>query len=579
MKGMSKITAVGCAAALSMSALAGVAAPAFASTDAAGDPAITDTSIEISGTPTGVSGEHRFKAYRVGTYSNARVEDGILKGVDVTTNEKYASVASTALHGSAGVVDSDPLRYVATAFSDPQDNAKPWDSNPKLRAFADSLAKGIVSDDAEIEPDEVLVYNDQNRFFEVDEGIWLLVDDQGIDFGATIGSIPILVSTDASGASFDPEHPLGKVNLKNQNVPTVDLALAEKTDKGAFRIVEQPDFAIGQDFYTQVSTTIPSYTGYPLDGRIYSLALAFGEDGGEDGSGIEFDGKEVVATVTSVDGATVQRLEAGKDFDVTPGGIATIDFGKYVNGQGANKVLDGGSLTVDAKVRLTDAAAVSTSRNVAGNPITSSLSYSSTPTDLTHTAQACANAACAFGSEDNYVYAYTYGFGVTKTDKADPSELLGGAEFAVSGRDEKFVTASDGDAKGTVSVMGVDSGVQTVRETKAPQGYPDYALPSFSFEVKPTFVSGATSRQKKLQSVEYTDPQGDVLGLVSHDPGASDYRVANVKTIAQLPLTGGAGITAIVALAVGLGALGAGNVVKARLLKSARRRSADRLSA
>ncbi|OZG64406.1 hypothetical protein BHAP_1156 [Bifidobacterium hapali] len=166
----------------------------------------------------------------------------------------------------------------------------------------------------------------------------------------------------------------------------------EKTDKGAFRIVGQPDFAIGHDFYTQVSTTIPSYTGYPLGGRIYSLALAFGEDGGEDGSGIEFDGSEVVATVTSVDGASVQRLEAGKDFDVTPGGIATIDFGKYVNGQGANKVLDGGSLTVDAKVRLTDAAAVSAPQ---------------------------------------------------------------GAEFAVSGRDEKFVTASDGDAKGTVSVTGM----------------------------------------------------------------------------------------------------------------------------
>lgn len=531
--------------------------------DSVGDPNINDTMITIKGTPTGASGEHNFNAYRIGTYSNAVVTDDVLKSVDVTTNAKYTDVAKKALE-SIGVTAADPMAYVAEGLSDPQDNVKPWDANPQLRAFADALAQDIEASGDE--PDSTFTYDGSNAYYEVDEGIWLLIDDQGIDGTATFGSLPILVSTDANNASFDPQNPLGVVNLKNQNVPTVTLTFAQQDSKGAFHTVDSPDFAIGADFYTQAVTALPYYTGYPVGNRTYALGIAFGEDGGEDGAGIGLADNDVEVTVVSVDGKTTQRLVKDKDYSIEAAGVSTIDFRNYVNGKGSVQPLEGGTLTVEAKTKLFDNAVVATPENLEGNPVTASLTYSSTPTDLSRNATACANAACAYATEDNYIYAYTYGYGVTKTDKSDESKLLGGAEFDVNGDGKTdYTTAADGQAKGTFQVNGVDSGTQTVTETKAPQGYLQNALPKFSFDIEPSFVNGATVQQKKLQQLQYSDVSGDELGLVSHTAGKARYLVANAKTVAQLPLTGGIGMGAVIVVALALASIGLSGILKSRV--------------
>ena len=567
----SKFGSMTCAVALTVGMLAMGASGASASTDSVGDPNITDTVITISGTPTGISGQHPFNAYRVGTYKNIVVKDGVLQSVDVTTNPKYADAAKKALKAT-GVDSADPMAYVQQ-MSDPADNTKPWTSNPKLRSFADNLAADISAAGSEdgtqaLQPDATFTYDDGHNQFEVDEGVWLLIDEQGIDMGASYGSLPILVSTDASNASFDPEHPLGRVNLKTQNLPTVTLTFDQRDGNGTFQRVDDPDFAIGQTFYTRTVTTLPYYTGYPLGDRTYALSIAFGEGGGEEGAGMELASDSFDVTVTSVDGSAKQTLQAGKDYQVEGGSIVTVDLANYVNGKGANKLLEGGTVTVLAKVRLNAGAVVATEQNPAGNPVTSTLIYSSTPNDLTHTAMACANAACAYGTDDNYIYAYTYGYSVAKADKSDPSKPLGGAEFDVNNDGKKdYTTAADGDAKGTFEVKGIDSGTQTVAETKAPDGYQQTALPKFSFAITPTFVSGATNQQRILQKVTYSDESGDTLDLVSHKAGASRYTVLNAKTIAQLPLTGGAGIALIMLVAVVLATLGTMRIVQARRMR------------
>ena len=548
-------------------ALAGMSATALSAqaltTNATGDPNITDTMISISGTPTGVSGEHPFRAYRVGSYSNAQVKDGVLKSVDVTTNAKYAEVAKQAL-AATGQQSNDPIAYVSAAFSDPQDNTKPWTSNPQLRSFTDALAKAIDNSSENLEPDANFTYKEGSFHFEVDEGIWLLIDDQGIDMGATFGSLPILVSTDASNASFDSEHPLGTVNLKNQNVPTVELSFAEKKNDQIVR-TDHPDFALNDTFYTQAVSTIPYYTGYEKGQIDYALTLAFGEDAGEDGDGgMQPDASDIEATVTSADGKTVQHLAQDRDYSFEQSNIATFDFGNYINGKGSAQPLEGGTLTLNVKTKFTDEVIFATPSNPQGNPATASLLYSSTPTNLTHTAQACANGACAYGTQNNYIYAYTYGYNVAKTDKNDQSKLLGGAQFDVNGDGKAdYTTSTEGDTLGRFTVNGVDSGTQTVNEIKAPEGYQNTALPKFSFTIEPTFVNGATAQQKVLQKLTYSDDQGDTLNLVSHKAGSNDYQVANAKTLTQLPLTGGAGIAASIIAGLLLACVGICRIVRA----------------
>lgn len=144
-----------------------------------------------------------------------------------------------------------------------------------------------------------------------------------------------------------------------------------------------------------------------------------------------------------------------------------------------------------------------------------------------------------------------YSFDFTKQD-AD-GNALAGAEFTISGDniDEDYtanggVTTVTSGTDGKVTFKGLAAGEYTVQETKVPNGFLQNVKPEFTVTI---------------------DAEGnvtfgtDVWGLMK------DGVVKNVKSVTQLPLTGAAGITMLVVVALLLGGAGALIAVRSRSLK------------
>ena len=144
-----------------------------------------------------------------------------------------------------------------------------------------------------------------------------------------------------------------------------------------------------------------------------------------------------------------------------------------------------------------------------------------------------------------------YSFDFTKQD-AD-GNALAGAEFTISGGniDTDYpanggVTTVTSGADGKVTFKGLAAGTYTVQETKVPDGFLQNVNPEFTVTIdaegKVTFGT-------------------DVWGLMN------DGVVKNVKSVTQLPLTGAAGITMLIVVALLLGGAAALIGVRSHSLK------------
>lgn len=133
-----------------------------------------------------------------------------------------------------------------------------------------------------------------------------------------------------------------------------------------------------------------------------------------------------------------------------------------------------------------------------------------------------------------------YSFDFIKQD-AD-GNALAGAEFAISGKnlDEEDYTTNGGvttvtsDKYGNVMFKGLAAGTYTVKETKVPAGFLQNVQPEFTVTID------------KDGNVSFTQ---DAWHLVD----TTAQTITNVKSVMQLPLTGAAGITMLVVVALLLG--------------------------
>ena len=144
-----------------------------------------------------------------------------------------------------------------------------------------------------------------------------------------------------------------------------------------------------------------------------------------------------------------------------------------------------------------------------------------------------------------------YSFDFTKQD-ADGNALKG-AEFTISdGNIDEAFTANGGviavtsGEDGKVTFKGLAAGTYTVEETKVPDGFLQNVKPKFTVTIdKDGNVTFGT----------------DVWGLMN------DGVVKNVKSVTQLPLTGAAGITMLIVVALLLGGAAALIGVRSHSLK------------
>ena len=288
------------------------------------------------------------------------------------------------------------------------------------------------------------------------------------------------------------------------------------------------------------------------------------------------DGQLITYTVT----ATIPAAAAGYEFygfqfaDTADQGLAVnTNSVKVVNGEGA---------TVTHTVTLADnklTVKIPNAQQYAGQTLT--MTYNATPTfgtvvnTLTNTVQ-----ADAFLSQDAFntgttpdassaqatATVKTHDVTFTKVGVDGDAAGLAGAQFAIKNAAgeygtyanntwtwataEKAPLAATSGENGEVSFPNIAEGTYTVEEIQAPAGYAQNLLPSFPIKVTDdgvTLVNAGT------------------LGLAS--TVTNGIQVRNVKSVTQLPLTGAAGITMLVVVALLLGGAGALIAVLSRSLK------------
>ena len=180
------------------------------------------------------------------------------------------------------------------------------------------------------------------------------------------------------------------------------------------------------------------------------------------------------------------------------------------------------------------------------------------------------------------VKVFNFDYTLVKKDKTTGAALEG-AKFAIKNADGKYLAYTpdkDGNGKwstldtkpestagdtlsgvfttgknGQVTFPALDEGKYTIEEIAAPNGYVNVGV-FFSFTIAANLSgTGADQTAKPSYTIDADGVSSDRWGLVS-DGSTAEVVVENVKSITQLPLTGGAGtvlFTVVAALLIGAG--------------------------
>lgn len=567
------------------------------STAYAADPATG--SITINKSDTGQV-DHSFDGWHLASLTNVTKDsagkiNGFLIDTDdhmartivaAMTSDQKAAYEKDANYYSDDPAVANPMGYlVEKVFKDKSGKAlseltSPWGGDSSaLRAFAESLSKELAKTGAPTadKTGDSALKTGENK--ELKQGLWFLKDVTPTDDTKGTNSIPIITPT-----TFDGADSWGTVTLKN-TTPTIDKKLVDSKADGTYTPNTQPDYAVGDDVYYELTSTVPVYTGYDIDStmkdatktRIFKINDTASK-------ALTVSAGTVIESVklTPAQGTAV-TLVKDKDYTVTVadygdvntpntdaykgGHVTTIDLGKYVNkakgSQSATDgILEGATVTVIVKAKLNKDALISEPGNLQKNPNKVDLEYSNRPEEVNH-------AHKVPGPE---VPVYAYKFDILKTDKAGTTKLPGAkftikavsgtskhdgkylgsygkdgwsyldSEPAVADTDGVFTTGTDG----KINVSGLDAGTYEVHEIAPPDGYTAISLPKFQFTITPT-VSNEVAGRKTITVVALSLAKGaDVRALLSQD--GKTLNIWNAKNITELPKTGGAGLAMIVAV-------------------------------
>lgn len=567
------------------------------STAYAADPATG--SITINKSDTGQV-DHSFDGWHLASLTNVTKDSaGKINGFLIDTDDNMVTTIVAAMtSGQEAAYEKDtnyystdnavanPMGYlVEKVFKDESGKAlseltSPWGGDSSaLRAFAESLSKELAKTSAPTadKTGDSALKTGENK--ELKQGLWFLKDVTPTDDTKGTNSIPIITPT-----TFDGADSWGTVTLKN-TTPTIDKKLVDSKDDGTYTPNTQPDYAVGDDVYYELTSTVPVYTGYGIDSTMEDAAktrIFKINDTASKALTVSADTAIKSVKLTPTQGTAV-TLAKDKDYTVTVAGygdvntpdtdayksghVTTIDLGKYVNKAEGSKsatdgILEGATVTVIVKAKLNKDALISEPGNLQKNPNKVDLEYSNHPEEVNH-------AHKVPGPE---VPVYAYKFDILKTDKAGTTKLPGAKftieavsdtskhdgkylgsygkdgwnyldnEPAVADTDGVFTTGTDG----KINVSGLDAGTYEVHEIAPPDGYTAISLPKFQFTITPT-VSNEVAGRKTITVVALSLAKGaDVRASLSQD--GKTLNIWNAKNITELPKTGGAGLAMIVAV-------------------------------
>ena len=544
---------------------------------------------------------HALDGFRLASLKNVDSAGGKLTFL-IDTNDDLVNVIEASMtdaqregyetdrnyYNAAGSKDNNPIGYlVANVFNDSIEPDDPWGGNTsELRKFATRLSKKLAETGVPGATKTDFQSSADGYPNTCDQGLWLLKD---VSAEHTTRSIPIIVATKLTDYSEATAN-WGVVKLK-MNVPTVDKKITGSVTGAVVNGGSNADARIGGVVEYELSSVIPTYTGYDITNpaRVFKL--------------IDTASKGLTVTPDSVESVTLKKIgeddvkltkgadytvesakynvaetEAGYDDEYKDGTVTTIDLEKYVNMADGSKskidgnILEGYNVVVKLKATVNKGAVIAS----VGNPNSVELEYSRTPENVSTKIP---------GPE---VRVYTYEFGILKTDMAgnaiQSSKDLEGAQFVIArvngGSAETFmakdatsgawsdlaakpaVDATTGvfttDANGKIAMSGLPAGEYHVYEIKAPTGYTNIGLPDFKFTISATF-----SGTPESATVSYTKDTGDERISVGANDGKAT--VKNAKNLTELPMTGDLGIKVFVTVGVLLMAAGAAFALSARM--------------
>ena len=568
---------------------------------------------------------HTLKGYQLGwLYDVTSKTTGELAGFQIDTNDDYVMTIEAALKEVKSTKDTSKSLYDLYADSTyfnttkgnaaaPQDEANPlgwiaeniqgnqltsWSGqdSTELRLLANALKAEFEKAGA---PEKTAdLQTGENT---VGEGYYLLLD-QFDDVATTAGaaasaktaqptqSIPILVTstipasvtTDNTEVTKD----LGEVTLKS-SAPSITKQVVDADGKA----VTEPDYNIGDDIYYELTTTIPDYTSY-------AKCATYSADGA--------DCRKLIVTDTAEEGLTIQDVESVKVGDteladadcsdeIVPASttyeagdtentatLTTIDLGKYVNSDAvANNY--GATVTIIVKAKLNSKAKISTPNQLQENKNKVSLTYSNKYDNVQ-------DAKTIEGGEVNV---YTFKFQLKKT-AMDGTTLLDGAKFKVQNENKKWLKydstkaewgEADDQAGGdeftsanggmVTGLDGLKAGTYTVKETEPAPNYTTFGLPTFTVTIGAQYSPEPSTRPAdhtgnwgdyELKTETVTPSNGDtrVTKATEGDDAVFTINVKNAKNLTELPMTGGAGLVAVIAVGVLLAGAGTAAAVRSR---------------
>lgn len=537
-----KITAMAAA----IATVAGLGAVAASSANAQ---VVTDgeKTITLNATSADQLTGHTFKAVKVASYDvygtapnqsvTLKTEDGLKTDI-----AKYLKYTGTG----------DPL-----AWAQQQDQAKldksatsPWLGDGTTRGLADQLASKATTEATPALSSD----NKQATFALTSPGLWLIVDQ--VATGKSSKALPILAGTKLT--INNTVYSSGSIDMKNQTA-SVSKTVTDQT------------VAAGQDASYTITTKVPNYVGYKVNGYQFTVSDKFAHN-----APLAYKTGTLKVTVDN------KQLRAGTDYTVA-GFDATsktfiIDLSGYIKAEGFgtgtpaddSKFTDAGlvgkNVTVEYKATVTG----STGNTGAAN--TPTIKYPNDPSNNESKQEV----------PGTPVKVFNFDYTLVKKDKTTGAALEG-AKFAIKNADGKYLAYTpdkDGNGKwstldtkpestagdtlsgvfttgknGQVTFPALDEGKYTIEEIAAPNGYVNVGV-FFSFTIAANLSgTGADQTAKPSYTIDADGVSSDRWGLVS-DGSTAEVVVENVKSITQLPLTGGAGtvlFTVVAALLIGAG--------------------------
>lgn len=523
-----------------------------------------DTTITLDAQTAGQLTGHTFKAVKIASYDVYGTEPN--QSVTLRTEDDVKAEVVKYLTATSHYVeaDGDPLAW-AQQQNDPkldQSGTSPWLGDGTTRGLADALAPQAKSAFAPV------INGTTATFTLTSPGLWLIVDQAATT--ASSRSLPILAGTPltVNGKQVS----TGRIAMKNQTA-SVSKTVADQT------------VAAGQDASYTITTAIPNYVGYKVQGYQFTVSDTFDANA-------PLSYKPGTLTVKVGD----QVLTAGTDYTVTgfdaTSKTFTIDLSKYIIANGFF-----GTSAPKPESTFTDA-------DLVGKTVT--VEYKATVTGSTGNAGAANKPAIKYPNDPTNnankqevpgtpVKVFNFDYTLLKKDKTT-NTTLEGAKFAIKqnkadGKYLAYTTGQDGkgawselaakpestatgtaagvfatDQDGKVMFPALDEGKYTIEEIAAPTGYTNVGV-SFNFEIKANLTgTGAAQTANPTYAIDADSATGsDRWGLVSNGNGA-EATVENVKSITQLPLTGGAGTMLFTVFAVLL--IGAGVAVSVKSRKT-----------